>query len=156
MHIRKATIADLAAVVTCSDLAFAHVSGNRGVEVIALDCGLREQVLEGVVYVIGDGPRVVGYIALWPIFDHLFIDTIAVLPAHQWRGLGGRLLGFAEGEAARLGLASVRLFAKAAMADNTLFYERRGYDETGRCDEDGNPRVFYTKPVSPLLSISVS
>ena len=85
---------------------------------------------------------VLGYISLWPIADHLFVDSVAVLPDCRGRGLRTLLLAFAEHEAARLGLRSVRLFTKQMMADNFSFYRHRGYCETGRCDDDGVPRVL--------------
>lgn len=156
MQIRQALVHDLAAIITCADLAFESVSGGPGEQTLTLDGALTSQVGEGVIYLIGDSTRSLGYISLWPISDHLFVDTIAVLPAHQGQGLGRRLLAFAESEASRLGLHSVRLFTKEVMADNLAFYQRRGYRETGRCDEDGYSRVFYRKHVLPRVAVAVS
>ena len=78
----------------------------------------------------------------------MFVESIAVLPEHQNKGLGTRLLAFAEQEAARFGLASVRLFTKQRTNDGFAFYKYRGFRETDRCDSDGFPRVFYSKDVS--------
>jgi ribosomal protein S18 acetylase RimI-like enzyme len=55
---------------------------------------------------------VLGYISFWPISEHHFVDSIAVLPKYHGQGLGTQLLAFAEHEASRQGLQSVRLFTK--------------------------------------------
>jgi len=148
MQIRAATVTDLASIVRCADLAFASASGHSDKRDVKLQGNLRSQILEGSIQLICDGARVLGYISLWPTADQMFIDTLAVLPKHHHQGLGSQLLAFADTETLRLGLSSVNLFTKATMVDNLVFYQRRGYRETGRCDDDGFCRVFYTKDIS--------
>ena len=149
MQIRLATERDLTAVISCADQAFAPQDAGAAENEIKPDGELTAQLRDGAIHLICDGPQVLGYISLCPIAQHLYIDRIAVLPKLQGRGLGGQLLAFAEREASRLGLSSLRLFTKAAMASNLLFYQRRGYHETGRCDNDGFGRVFFSKDVPP-------
>ena len=108
--------------------------------------------MEGSIHLICDEAQVLGFISLWPTADQMFIDTLAVLPRHHRRGLGSQLLAFADSETLRLGLSGVNLFTKATMVDNLVFYQRRGYRETGRCDDDGCCRVFYSKSVSRLAA----
>ena len=144
MKIRKANSSDLPAIAACAELAF-------GAAILRTDPtsdgDLASRILEGSIYVIGLNNSVLGYIALLPLADHVFVDTVAVLPKHHSEGLGSQLLSFAESEALRLDLRSVRLFTMADMSGNLVFYSRRGYRETGRCDDDGFPRIFYTKYV---------
>jgi GNAT superfamily N-acetyltransferase len=71
-----------------------------------------------------------------------------VLPKYQGQGLGTQLLAFAEQEALRLGLDSIKLFTSQRFADHFEFYRRHGYCEIDRCDDDGFPRVFYSKDAS--------
>ena len=59
--------------------------------------------------------------------DHLLIENVAVSPAFQGRGLGGRLLGQAEALAAAAGHAEVRLYTNKLFAENLLLYQKRGY-----------------------------
>lgn len=147
MHVRPATLRDITAVALCETRAFAaFVSGHADQTVARHD--LASQLADGAIHVIGDGADVFGYIAMWPTAGHLFIETLAVLPERQGQGLASRLLAFAEREAARLRLPSVRLFTKETMTGNLAFYRRRGYREVGRCDEDGFARVFYVKDVA--------
>lgn len=153
MKIRAATLPDLAAVVACADLAFATSLPHPLKLDVGVNNDLRSQILDGSVHMICSSATVLGYISLWPIADHLFVDSIAVLPKYHGQGLGTQLLAFAEHEASRLGLHSVRLFTKEKMADNHAFYRHRGYCETGRCDDDGFPRVFYSKDISHQTAV---
>jgi len=150
MTIRIATPSDLAAIVACADLAFLAKNPPDTHTAAGNDDELADQIRHHNVHVITEGsdPTVVGYISLMPIAEYLFVDSIAVLPEKHDRGLGTRLLRFAELEAARLGLDSVKLYTKQATSDAFAFYLYRGYSEIDRCDEDGFPRVFYCKDVS--------
>lgn len=150
MKIRAATTSDLAAVVDCADRAFLRMKPSDIHATAGNDDDLAEQIRHQNLHVISEGsdPTIVGYISLIPIADHLFVDSIAVLPEKHDRGLGTRLLRFAELEAARLGFDSVKLYTQPTSTDDFAFYLYRGYTETDRCDGDGFPRVFYCKDVS--------
>jgi ribosomal protein S18 acetylase RimI-like enzyme len=150
MKIRAATPKDLEAVVACAERAFLSTEPSNTPASVRNDDDLAEQIQHQNLHVISEGsdPRVVGFVSLIPIAEHLFIDSIAVLPEKHDRGLGTHLLGFAELEAARLGLNSVKLYAKQTSTDDFAFYLYRGYTETDRCDDDGFARVFYCKDVS--------
>jgi GNAT superfamily N-acetyltransferase len=143
MQIRTATISDLAVVTRCADRAFGVYPRRPGNWV-----ELALQIRARSVHVICDAARVLGYISFSANRDHLFVETIAVLPRRHGQGLGSRLLAFAEKEALRLGLRSVRLFTDGKIADNLTFYRHRGYHETDRCDEGRFSRVFYSKDIA--------
>lgn len=73
-----------------------------------------------------------GSLALVVEPDHLVIWSVAITPAAQHRGLGRRLMAFAERRARALGRGEVRLFTNTLMARNIAFYRRLGYAETHR------------------------
>jgi ribosomal protein S18 acetylase RimI-like enzyme len=75
----------------------------------------------------------------------LLLENVAVAPAAQGRGVGARLLAFAEEQARALGLAEIRLYTNEAMTANLAYYPRHGYTETHRAQEDGFRRVFFAK-----------
>jgi ribosomal protein S18 acetylase RimI-like enzyme len=77
--------------------------------------------------------------------DHLFIDTIAIDPAHHGQGLGRILMRFAETEARRLGLLEIRLYTHERMTETLPFYAALGFTETGRRVEDGYARVYFLR-----------
>lgn len=97
------------------------------------------------VWVIEDEQSIVGVLVTRPHFDHLEIDSIAVDPAAQGGGHGGRLLRRADDDARERGLAEIRLCTNETMTENLEFYPRRGFVETGRGVQDGFRRVFFAK-----------
>lgn len=99
----------------------------------------------GEVWVAVDDDEIVGLLVLVPQPDHLLLENIAVRPQAQGRGVGARLLGLAEHEAARLGLAEIRLYTNAAMTENLDYYPRHGYVQTHRAEQHGFQRVFFSK-----------
>ena len=142
MIVRGATAGDLAAVASCADVAFGVPRSPDNRTELAI------QIQQGLVQVMCDAARVLGYISFSPNRDHLFVEAIAVLPELHGHGIGSRLLAFAEQVALRLCLRSVRLFTSGEIAGNLSFYRRRGYHETGRCREDNFSRVFYSKDIA--------
>ncbi|MDY7085386.1 MAG: GNAT family N-acetyltransferase [Actinomycetota bacterium] len=100
-------------------------------------------VASGRCWVAVDAGEIVGMLHLETAGDHLEVETVAVAPGAQARGVGGRLLAFAEQRALDHGLPEVRLCTSRTMTENIAYYPRRGYRETHR-DAD---RVFFAKTV---------
>ncbi|MGH2635460.1 MAG: GNAT family N-acetyltransferase [Actinomycetota bacterium] len=86
-----------------------------------------------------------GVVVLATQGDRLLVRDLAVHPRSQGRGVGSRLMRFAEVRARELGLEEVRLFTNESMWENHGFYARLGYAETGRAVEQGYRRVFFRK-----------
>jgi ribosomal protein S18 acetylase RimI-like enzyme len=87
------------------------------------------RVAEGVVWVLEEGITILGVLVLIPEPDYLLLDNIAVAPARQGLGLGGRLLAFAEAEAMRQGYDEIRLYTHETMTENQRLYSAIGYKE---------------------------
>lgn len=107
----------------------------------------RTLVADGRVTVAVDAGRVLGLIVLLPEADHLLLDNVAVAAEGQGRGLGRRLIAFAEAEARRLGLGEVRLYTHVTMTENIALYGRLGFVETHRGEQAGYSRVFMRKSI---------
>jgi GNAT superfamily N-acetyltransferase len=86
-----------------------------------------------------------GVIELLERADHLWIDNVAVDPAWQGRGLGRRLLGFADNEARRRGLPELGLLTNERYVANIAMYGRYGYRETHREPHLGTDLVHFRK-----------
>ena len=108
----------------------------------------RELVKAGVVYIIAMGDACAGLIVMFTRDTSLFVENVAVHPDYQGFGLGKRLMEFAAREAARRGLAEIRLYTNAHMTENLEFYPRLGFEQTGRCWEDGYDRVYFRKKIA--------
>lgn len=91
--------------------------------------------------------QIVGFAVLIAKPGYLLLENVAVLPAVQGRGIGGRLLCLAEDHARSLGLSEIRLYTNEAMTENLAYYPRHGYAETHRSEQDGYHRVFFRKPI---------
>lgn len=82
-------------------------------------------VRSGQVWVaVADG-QVIGFVILVAQPGYLLLENVAVLPAAQGRGIGGRLLHLAEEHARRLGRNEIRLYTNEVMTENLAYYPRR-------------------------------
>lgn len=79
-----------------------------------------------------DGPTLAGMIEMRVEQGYLWVQSLAVHPAFQGRGLGRALLQRAGQRARAAGLAEMRLLTNEAFASNLAFYTRLGFCITGR------------------------
>ena len=75
--------------------------------------------------------RLVGYAGLCDYPDEAFVQTLAVAPAAQGRGLGGRLLTALLDEAERRGQRTVSLEVRADNEPAQRLYAKHGFTRTG-------------------------
>ncbi len=101
----------------------------------------------GTVWVADESGSLAGLVVLLTGEDHLLLDNIAVEPARHGRGIGGALLRFAEQEAARRSYRELRLYTHESMTENLAMYAALGWEEIGRREQNGYPRVFFRKDV---------
>ena len=91
------------------------------------------------------GGRVVGVIVLTSTEEGFCLDNVAVRPSFQGKGVGRRLLRFAESEALRQGYDSIYLYTNELMSENRALYCRIGYVEYDHRVVDGYPRAYSRK-----------
>ena len=80
-----------------------------------------------------------------PEGDCLLIENVAALPAFQGRGFGTRLLKLAEGLAASLALAGMRLYTNKLFVPNIRLYEALGYRVEREEELNGGVAVHMVK-----------
>ena len=86
----------------------------------------------GQVWLVRDGGADAGLMVLEAAPDHLMIESLALLPGHQGRGLGRWMLAFAEEQARQAGVPEVRLYTNVLMTRNIGIYRQAGFVETHR------------------------
>lgn len=145
--LQRATPADRGAVEACVHAAYEHYIERIGRPPAPMAADYTDLISRGVVYVLrpatGDGLR--GLIVMYPARGALFIENVAVDPAHQHHGLGQLLMACAEDHARSIGVAELTLYTNAQMTENIAFYTRLGYAEVDRRSEAGFSRVFMRK-----------
>jgi hypothetical protein len=72
----------------------------------------------------GERDELGGFIVLFPVDQHKFLENVAVSNAGRGKGIGKSLVQFCETEAVRLSLGCVYLYTNAKMtADLTIFLD---------------------------------
>jgi ribosomal protein S18 acetylase RimI-like enzyme len=79
----------------------------------------------------------------------MLIENVAVDPDYQGRGLGQKLMRFAEHQAVEVGLGEVWLYTNELMTENIAFYGWLGYKEVERRSGENYRRVYMRKQVRP-------
>lgn len=102
----------------------------------------------GDLYVAQVNQEVVGFVVFFQRDDHVHVENVAVSPAHQGMGIGGKLIDFVESQTLNRGLKNVELYTNVKMTGNLTLYPALGYQEIGRWSEDGFDRVFYRKTLT--------
>lgn len=77
--------------------------------------------------VAAEGDEIAAYAGLAAMPDEAYVQTIAVAPAHQRRGLGADLLQRLLDDAARRGIPRVGLEVRVDNAPAIAMYERFGF-----------------------------
>jgi N-acetylglutamate synthase-like GNAT family acetyltransferase len=145
--IRRATTADLTGIQRLMTDAYTKYIERIGRPPAPMTADYAAALDHSRVWVLESGDAIVGALVTEDRLDYLLLETIAVAPAAQGSGHGRLLLDRAERDAAELGLTEVRLYTNEAMTENLSFYPRHGYRETGRAQQDGFRRVYFSKTV---------
>jgi ribosomal protein S18 acetylase RimI-like enzyme len=105
----------------------------------------REVIQKHDVFVLIEGAKIIGVLVLIRQFQSLLVHNVAVHPNLQGKGLGRKLMTFAEHEARRLEFATITLYTNERMTENIEIYKKLGYIETERKPEQGYQRVYMRK-----------
>jgi GNAT superfamily N-acetyltransferase len=146
--LRRAAVEDADAITTLVHDAYQHYEPLIGRTPLPMLTDYAVAVHEHAVWVIEEADGIVGVLELDVRDDHLWIENVAVAPGEQGRGLGRRLLLFAEDEARRQGRWEVGLLTNERYGANLAMYTRYGFRETHRQPHLGTDLVFFRKILS--------
>ena len=144
---RRARASDVEAITSLVRAAYAKYVPRMGTEPMPMRADYGEAVRQHQVWVVEEGGSLIAILELVPQDDHLLVANVAIEPARQGRGLGRKLMAFAEDEALRQGLSEMRLYTAEAMTENIGLYARIGYAETERKTVHGIPRIYMSKRI---------
>ncbi|MGI8328703.1 GNAT family N-acetyltransferase [Actinomadura scrupuli] len=145
--LRLATAADTTAVRELVREAYLPWVEIIGMRPMPMEADYPALIAADRVWVSGDVPGgpVDALIVLIPEDGALLVDNVAVHPAAQGRGLGRRLLAFAEDQARSRGLRVMRLYTNVKMTSNIALYESLGYQRTDHETIEGRQAVHLRK-----------
>lgn len=148
--IRPARESDLDAVQRCAVAAYGKYVVRIGSEPAPMVADFAAALANGKLFVAETvaADEIVGYVVFYPRADHVHLENVAVDPGWQGRGLGRRLIEFAERRAIEPGYRRIVLYTNAKMTENLELYPRLGYRESGRRVEDGFDRVYFSKDLA--------
>lgn len=124
--LRRATRADLDAIVALQRAAYARNRELLGVEPLPLLADYTEILRDYEVWVPAAG-AIAGVLILEPRPSDLLIWSIATDPATQQSGLGRAMLLASDARAHELGLATVRLYTGTVLRHLVDWYTRSGF-----------------------------
>lgn len=145
--IRRATSADIAAVIALVNAAYGGYPALIGDTPGPLRDDYRQHVAENDVFLLETEGRLAGLLVLVCEREVLLLDNVAVHPEWQGRGYGNLLIRFAEDYARETGCTAIRLYTHARMSENIARYLWLGFIETHRAIDAGLPRVFMRKDI---------
>lgn len=142
LMIRRATAADLAAVVALQKDAYARNRAILGVEPLPLQADYHDILATMEVWLAESAAGLDGVLILEPRGNDLLIWSIATAPLRQSKGLGRDLLGFACHRTRMLRLATVRLYTGTKLLHLVDWYTRHGF-ETERVEERADRSITH-------------
>ena len=143
--IRRATANDVGAIQRCVTRAYELYVPRMGKKPAPMLADYAQLVDDGVVHVADVEPIIAGVIVMFAGEDHWFVENIAVDPMIQGKGLGSKLMKFAESEARSHSCPQVELYTNQKMTENLSFYPKLGYVRFDERVEDGYRRVYFRK-----------
>ena len=132
LSIRRASPADAGTISRITDAAYAKYVPLMGRKPQPMEIDYHQVLAEHPVWILWLDDRPAGVLVLMREPEAMLIYSVAIDPAYQKRGLGRRLLAWAEQEARHAGYAQIRLYTNALMEANIALYTRLGYIETSR------------------------
>jgi GNAT superfamily N-acetyltransferase len=132
LQMRHAGPSDVAAIRELTRDAYAKWVPIIGREPVPMTTDYAEMVQKHRIELLYLDGVLAALLETAPKADHLLIESVAVRPAFQGRGLGRKLMAHAERIAASLGLGEIRLYANKLFVENVQLYLGSATGLTGR------------------------
>lgn len=128
--------------------AYGHYVARLGMKPGPMTMDYGTVVDEQQVTVVERDGALVGLLVVSATDEGFGIHNVAVHPAHQGHGLGHLLLRRAEDEAQNSGHESIYLYTHELMTENLALYQRVGYVEYDRRNQEGFSLVYLRKQLT--------
>jgi ribosomal protein S18 acetylase RimI-like enzyme len=143
--LRRATLEDAEGIRTLVNAAFEGYIPLIGRKPLPMTADHHDLIVNHDAWVLEENNEIIAVLELVLKDDSLYIDTVAVKPSQQSRGIGKQLLNFSETRARELGRNAMTLFTNERYTALLEMYERHGYVETHRIPVQGTDAVHMRK-----------
>ena len=148
-YIREANNSDTSNLAKCMKKAYSVYLDRLGeTSLPPMNIDYAEEIASFPVWVVEKDKEIVGALILMFENDYVKIANIAVRPDFQGKGVGRKLMGFAESKARSKGYLQMRLATHVLLTENISYYLRLGWEETSRDDN----RVYMKKNINATES----
>ena len=144
-EIRTAIRADAEGMLSCVESAYQKYIPIIGKKPGPMLDDYSQVVLQHQAFVIEIDEIIAGVLVLIHKADGFLLDNVAVHTNFQGRGIGRKLVRFAEEEVQRQGYDTLQLYTHELMSDNYHAYLKLGYVDIERCEEKGYARIYMQK-----------
>ncbi len=140
----KASLSDTHRIQQCVDAAYHHYIDRIGKPPGPMLDDYHKLIQQHSVFT-AKLDETIGVLVLVKVSSGILLDNIAIHPDYQGKGLGQKLLKFAESQAIDQGFKSLDLYTHECMTENIAIYKKRGYIEKERKEEYGYRRIYMRK-----------
>ena len=103
---------------------------------------------EDVVFVCEDNKQVIAFAILVKINDQIILDSIAVDPLHQKKGIGNNFIKYIEQYLIKQKINKYQLYTNEKMFENIDWYQKIGFKIFKKVTEKGYSRIYFEKKIS--------
>lgn len=135
-EIGLAPVVESEVVPLARQLATMDPWARLGVDAARFEAGLRARGGAAHRFALTKGPACIGFVVVrYPWLIGPYLNTLAVLPAHQGGGIGAAVLAWLETEARKAEARSTWLCVSAFNERAIAFYTRHGYTRVAVLDD---------------------
>lgn len=141
---RKALPDDSAGLKACMEAAYAVYQARMGGEKLPpVNVDYTSEIENYPTWVVESRGIIIGGLVMVFEREYARIANIAIDPGFQGKGIGGKLMQYAESKAIEKEISELRLGTHVLLGENIDWYRYLGWQETGR---DGT-RVLMKKEI---------
>ena len=100
---------------------------------------------DDVMVAMTEDNKIAGFAVLIHKPDGCWLENIAVDASLKGQGIGNLLLHHIEDGLVQRGINTIRLYTNVVMRQNMAWYQRHGYREYDRKQDEGYERVYFMK-----------
>ena len=145
MLFRKADLEDHEIIIVIALKAYEKYVERMGKEPAPMRPIIQK---EDVVFVCEDNKQVIVFAILVKINDQIILDSIAVDPSHQNKGIGNNFIKFIEEYLMEQKVNKYQLYTNEMMFENIDWYQKIGYKIFKKVTEKGFNRIYFEKELS--------